>query len=282
MYIRNPDAIYETGSFTFIYDPKKNKFYFEEFPVKHSDLLFDNPIASLTGKDLEKYMGDWRDARDLAVEERIPLGRAKVIGDTLYIIFWNDLESIQEYIKKTLSLVVDNVSKKDGYDKVQIKFKDSELLLPVMPELAYHTLTDFGLPSTKSTTKGAKEEEFKVNIDGKETTLAQIASSLHMVRGQQLDKIKATFCPHYRNLAKALVGNHRQFTLLNHIYKALNCDNFKQAYKHLYDAGKTRRKQELTTLLGEPEKLSQREINRYWDELQRLNFKEWLISHLSS
>lgn len=132
----------------------------------------------------------------------------------------------------------------------------------------------------------------RLTIDGRAMDFGTALNNFHMVRGPQMDKIKAAVCTQGLFTKGQLKGCDHELELLNALAQKAGCGSPEQNYQGLLKTGRSLYRRELDDIFRKPDKVDtyfrgrQKDIDAAWDYLQKgrnearfAGFKNWLNEH---
>jgi hypothetical protein len=327
----DPDSIYRPGSITFMYDQHDDVLYHAKYPTTHYEIMRgtyedgvthpsrDNADYPDDSDYSENKQGSYQIAKKLGITagdrmlgidrddglaKGYLLGRLAMKDRGTVIGFWhnedhrlkeNDLINCLKAMKRELG---------NWVDENTIVFSEMSKSFPPFYVKDQIDIDQSSEEREEDDDNGGGEDEpkcdtiAKINVDSKQMDFTQILSAMHMVKGNQMDRIKAAYCSAAPQIKQQLQqqGCNNYLSLADNIWSRMKCKaGDDQAWNQLKQAGRrayrdnlrdTFRKGAESSKRGEDylgtQFRTQKELDAAWDDLMHgkrehtLNFKEWL------
>jgi hypothetical protein len=318
----DPDDHYDVRSITFIYDNETDTLYSKKYPSTHPDVLngiYDEKTGRVITRDDDNDFGSFLaneknkrvcqilgipigSSRDRAIDKGYILGR---IGNKGQIGFWNKYIEPED-IYPCLAALVDEygdmvnanspVFAAYDYDTAKRAFEPFRLGEAQLPARTNSKRTQKPIENDETDSSPQCKQFAQIVVDGKPMDFSQILSSLHMVRGNEIERIKAAYCSAAPQIKQQLQKQDckGQAKLADTIWNRLKC-NDQQTWNQLKKAGRRVQRDNLRDTFRKGTEFSksgedylgsqfrtQKDLDAAWDDLMhgkhehKLNFKKWL------
>jgi hypothetical protein len=130
----------------------------------------------------------------------------------------------------------------------------------------------------------------KLKIDGRDMDFGTALNNFHMVRGPQMEKIKAAICSQGKFIKKQLQGCDHELDVLVSLDRLAGCGSDAQNYQNLLKTGRSLYRRELDDIFRNPDRIDtefrgrQKDIDAAWDFVRKTEtfsgFREWVQKSL--